>query len=123
MMTKLYVFATGEGAKYMETLSTDQVKTDLMRCLRKFIPNLPDPMKIVITRWSSNQSILGSYSYPTLDSVQAGVGPRNLAEPIGDGHILFAGEATNEKHFSTVHGAIESGWREADRIICSLTKE
>lgn len=31
--------------------------------------------------------------------------------------ILFAGEATNPHHFSTVHGAIESGWREADRLI------
>ena len=119
----LHIFMTGEGAKYMETLSTDQVKTDLMRCLRKFIPNLPEPMKIVITRWSSNQNILGSYSYPTVESVKAGVGPKNLAEPTGDGHILFAGEATNAKYFSTVHGAIESGWREADRIISSFTEK
>jgi spermine oxidase len=42
---------------------------------------------------------------------------------VGDGRVLFAGEATNEKHFGTVHGAIESGWREADRIICSLTEK
>ena len=113
----------GEGAKYMETLSTEQVKTDLMRRLREFIPTLPDPMKIVITRWGSNQNILGAYSYPTVDSVKAGVGPKNLAEPIGDERVLFAGEATNAKYFSTVHGAIESGWREADRIIVSLTKK
>lgn len=31
--------------------------------------------------------------------------------------ILFAGEATHERFFSTVHGAIESGFREADRLI------
>lgn len=31
--------------------------------------------------------------------------------------ILFAGEATNPRHFSAVHGAIETGWREADRLI------
>lgn len=30
--------------------------------------------------------------------------------------LLFAGEATHEHFFSTVHGAIETGWREADRI-------
>ena len=113
----------GEGAKYMETLSTEQVKTDLMRRLREFIPNLPDPMKIVITRWGSNENILGAYSYPTVDSAKAGVGPKNIAEPIGDERILFAGEATNAKYFSTVHGAIESGWREANRIISSLTKK
>lgn len=31
--------------------------------------------------------------------------------------ILFGGEATNEHYFSTVHGAIGSGWREAERLI------
>lgn len=31
--------------------------------------------------------------------------------------ILFAGEATNPQRFSAVHGAIETGYREADRII------
>ena len=30
---------------------------------------------------------------------------------------MFAGEASNVKHPSTVHGAIGSGWREADRLI------
>ena len=40
-----------------------------------------------------------------------------MAEPAMDGKLLFAGEATHPRHFSTVHGAIESGWREADRII------
>lgn len=44
-----------------------------------------------------------------------------LAEPIVNGMgkpiIQFAGEATNEEHYACVHGAIESGWREADRLI------
>jgi spermine oxidase len=31
--------------------------------------------------------------------------------------LQFAGEATHSGYFSTVHGAIESGWREADRIL------
>ena len=107
----------------METLSIEKVKSDLMKRLREFKPDLPDPIKIVITKWSSNENTLGSYSYQTLSSVKAGVGPRNLAKPVGDCRVLFAGEATNEKHYSTVHGAIESGWREADRIICSLTEK
>ena len=94
-----------------------------MKCLRKFKPDLPEPIKIVVTKWRSDENTLGSYSYQTISSVEAGVGPRNLAQPIGHGCVLFAGEATNEKHFSTVHGAIESGWREADRIICSLTEK
>lgn len=31
--------------------------------------------------------------------------------------VLFAGEATTSRFFSTVHGAVSAGWREADRII------
>ena len=38
-----------------------------------------------------------------------------LAEPVG--RVLFAGEATHDTHFSTVHGAIETGRREAERIL------
>ena len=84
---------------------------------------LPDPINIQVTRWASNPHVLGSYSYQTVASNLAGVGPRTLAKPIAGGRILFAGEATHEKYFSTVHGAIETGWREADRFICSLTEK
>lgn len=30
--------------------------------------------------------------------------------------LLFAGQATSQNHHSTVHGAIETGWREAQRL-------
>lgn len=43
-----------------------------------------------------------------------------LAEPVvvdSQQVLLFAGEATSPNHYSTVHGAIETGFREADRII------
>lgn len=50
----------------------------------------------------------------------------DLAEPIKDSNgvprLLFAGEATNSIHFSTVHGAIETGWREADRLIAIVAQ-
>lgn len=45
----------------------------------------------------------------------------HLAKPVsrhteGPPVLLFAGEATHDHYYSTVHGAIETGWREAHRI-------
>ena len=100
-----------------------------MDLLRKFLGNveafkdMPDPINVQVTKWYSNPSIQGSYSYQTTQSDLANLGPSTLARPQGEGRLLFAGEATHEKYFSTVHGAIESGWREADRIICGLTEK
>lgn len=31
--------------------------------------------------------------------------------------IQFAGEATHPYYYSTVHGAVETGYREAERLI------
>lgn len=55
------------------------------------------------------------------------VGNDDIAEPLLDVAkrpvIQFAGEATNKHRYSTVHGAIESGWREADRLIKFYTEK
>lgn len=78
------------------------------------------------TRWKSNPLTNGSYSYLAVD--QSGDEFDVLAEPLQlDGakthepRVCFAGEATHNHFFSTVHGAIESGYREADRIINLFT--
>ena len=100
-------------------LSLLQVKADCMRTLRKFLtwkyPDIPDPVSILITRWHSNPHTCGSYSYQSTASEVASVTSETLAEPVRG--LLFAGEATHGCYFSTVHGAIESGYREADRIL------
>ena len=36
---------------------------------------------------------------------------------LNDQIILFAGEATHDHYYSTVHGGVETGFREADRLI------
>lgn len=48
------------------------------------------------------------------------MGPEALAEPAGG--LRFAGEATHPAHFSTAHGAMEAGLREARRILGELAK-
>lgn len=73
------------------------------------------------SQWYSNPLFRGSYSAYTLKAEVLRTSTDKLAESINDKNgkiqIQFAGEATSSKHFSTVHGAIETGWREAERII------
>ena len=74
------------------------------------------PEEIMVTRWHSNPLTRGSYSYQTVESVRMNAFDK-MTEPAMGGRLLFAGEATNCRHSSTVHGAIETGQREARRII------
>lgn len=92
--------------------------------------------------WHSNKNFSGACYSGSLKSDPETVNPKKMAEPVGEGKpvrvslhpflkisltilqtklnlqvILFAGEATSPDRYSVVDGAIESGWREADRII------
>lgn len=73
------------------------------------------------SKWSSNPHFLGSYSYYSLKCDALGASTIDLAEPILDDVskpiIQFAGEETNAHYYSTVHGAVATGWREAERLI------
>lgn len=73
------------------------------------------------SKWHSNPHFRGSYSSYTLKAEALGASTHQLAKPIedfkGNPIIQFAGEATSPKYYGCVHGAIETGWREADRII------
>lgn len=69
--------------------------------------------------WNTNDNFLGTYSWRSVNSDLKNARYQDLAEPIIKNYkpvLLFAGEATDER-YSTVHGAIHSGWREADRLI------
>ena len=70
-----------------------------------------------VTRWFTNPLTLGSYSYLSLRTEREGVTQGDLAEPTHEGRVLWAGEATSLHHYSTVHGAIETGRREAERSL------
>ena len=117
----LGLWIAGAGARKMEQLSDDEIRDDLMAFLRKMLgeeyPNIPDPVGFRTSRWHSERDFRGSYSYLPVEAEMAGVSASTLAEPEWDGSLLFAGEATHKRFFSTMHGAIETGWREADRII------
>lgn len=66
------------------------------------------------TRWRMDPFSRGSYSHRTPACL-----PQDsdvLAEPVA-GRILFAGEATSRDRFGYVDGALETGLREASRIM------
>lgn len=73
------------------------------------------------SRWYTNKNFRGAYSFSSVQEASLKSPREDLATPLigDDGHpaVLFAGEATHSKYFSTVHGAIETGFREANRII------
>lgn len=114
---------SGPNARRMELATDEDVRNGATMLLRMFLRkyNVPDPVAIKRTQWYSNPHFRGSYTFRSMKSDMLNVGPSDLAEPItncqGKPIVHFAGEATHDHYYSTVHGAIESGWREAKRIV------
>ncbi len=67
--------------------------------------------------WHSNPLVRGTYSYLSVDAAEKGIVPGSLSYAATTGRLRFAGEATHPHRWSTVHGAMETGWWEADKII------
>ncbi|KAK9401599.1 peroxisomal N1-acetyl-spermine/spermidine oxidase [Crotalus adamanteus] len=118
-------FIAGKESEFMETLSDSEVLTTLTQIFRKATgnPHLAPPKNILRSRWHSEPYTKGSYSYIAVGS--SGDDIDLLAQPLPEEasdskippQLLFAGEATHRSFFSTTHGALLSGWREANRLI------
>ncbi len=108
-------YNVGQVALDNEKKTDAEVAAIAMQILRKMLGSkLSDPVAIKVTRWGMDPFSLGSYSY--LPPGATGRDNEALSEPVGD-KLYFAGEATYQKHTSTVRGAFESGEREANRIL------
>lgn len=72
------------------------------------------------SQWYTNPHFRGSYSYRSIATDLLKTSASDLAKPLtnnlGVPAVQFAGEATHDHYYSTVHGAVESGWREAKRL-------
>ncbi|XP_046750354.1 uncharacterized protein LOC124413676 [Diprion similis] len=119
----LCAWINGAGARYMETLPESQVFDEAFALLNKFFGNsynITRPTGNLRTEWSNNKHFRGTYSFRSIESDRSDVWASELAAPLlvdGKPIVMFAGEATNSQHWATVNGAIETGFREANRLI------
>jgi monoamine oxidase len=104
----------GDSARRLETLSDDEVVAEGMAALRyMYGPDVPTPDAVRITRWAADPFTRGSYSY-----LHVGASTEDfdlLGTP--SGRVQLAGEATWSDDPATVHGALLSGLRAANRIL------
>uniref|UniRef100_A0A182JEU0 Amine oxidase domain-containing protein n=1 Tax=Anopheles atroparvus TaxID=41427 RepID=A0A182JEU0_ANOAO len=113
----------GAAGGQAELLSDATIVDGVLHILGIFAKNVRfgNVQAVLRSNWSSDRHFRGSYSSRSMTTEQLNTGAKFLATPLindaGKPVVLFAGEATNEKKFSTVHGAIESGQREADRLV------
>ena len=109
---------SGDLAREIETWSDEDTVSSAMSSLRKMYGDqLPEPNAFLVTRWAEDPFARGSYSH-----WMPGGGVslnRALAEPVG-ARLYFAGEATEDTHYATVHGAFLSGERAAAEILAEI---
>ncbi|KAK0084924.1 hypothetical protein PV325_006126 [Microctonus aethiopoides] len=118
----LCIWMSSNHSTEMESIPEELFHNQTSEFLNRFFGheyNITKISAIQRTLWNTNENFRGTYSYHGVETDAANVTNADLAEPITRDNkpiLQFAGEATSE-HYSTVNGAIESGWREADRLI------
>lgn len=111
----LIMWHSGALARKREAMSDEAVVKIALQELRVATgKNVTAPLRARITRWSTDPFSCGAYFFPKVNSPLTDV--EELAKPV-DNRLFFAGEATSLGSFGTVHGAIMSGVREAERIL------
>lgn len=113
--TLAFLYGGGDSREVQENWSDERILAGALDGLRLIVGpavEIPEPRATHVTRWHTDPFARGSYSF-----IKVGGSPddhRRIARPHGLVH--FAGEATSAEHSSTVHGALMSGLREAERL-------
>ncbi|WP_309710318.1 FAD-dependent oxidoreductase, partial [Armatimonas sp.] len=107
-------FNAATQGKAMESWTDSQIVASAMATLQTIYgKGIPEPADYQITRWASDPFAYGSYSFQVVGS-RPGL-RKELARPLSN-KLFFAGEATEQDHFSTAHGAYLSGLRAAKEM-------
>ncbi|EME40122.1 hypothetical protein DOTSEDRAFT_102080, partial [Dothistroma septosporum NZE10] len=116
----LSAFVSCANATQVEAMTDEQASGILHRALSSwFGREPPKPTGVHVTRWALDEHSRGSYSHMITGLSETRHRENFQIPALSDsGSILrFAGEHTSRNHFATVHGALLSGWREADAIL------
>lgn len=116
----LLAFIMGDQADYLTSLGSDNAITSaLLQELDEMYNGAASASFIAsyVQNYTTNPFIKGAYSYSTI-----GMGDsRKIASQSVDKKLYFAGEAMNiNGHHQTVHGAIETGYREVINMLNDL---
>ena len=122
----MLVWIVGDSARSADRLSDEIIKKDIGNLLNTFLnrTDIPPPDFLYRNCWTRDEFAMGTYSTSTLKMTKKTF--QNLARPLPsfeNPRLLFAGEATHEKFWSFLHGARESGIREAERILSFFHKK
>ena len=107
-------FNAATQGKAIESWTDSQIVASAMATLRTIYgKGIPEPAGYQLTRWASDPFAHGSYSFQAVGSRPEL--RKELARPL-NGKLFFAGEATEQNHSSTAHGAYLSGLRAAKEM-------
>ena len=118
----LLAFIMGEQAEYLTSFGSDSAITNALLQELDTMYNGQATASFVashVQNWTTNPYIRGAYSYSTVGMGDA----RKVASESVAKKLYFAGEAMNTNgHHQTVHGAIETGYREVINLITDVRK-
>ncbi|KAL2333173.1 hypothetical protein Fmac_014386 [Flemingia macrophylla] len=114
----LVYMVAGRFAYDIEKLSDEAAAKFVMKQLRRMIPNAPEPVQYLVSRWGTDPNSLGCYSYDL-------VGKPNdvydkLRAPVGN--LFFGGEAVSVDNQGSVHGAYSAGVLAAENVERYISK-
>jgi monoamine oxidase len=118
----LLAFVMGDQAAYLSSLGSDALITSaLLAELDSMFAGQATAsyLNAHVEDWTTNPFVRGAYSY---SKIGIGTARSIAAQPVDD-KLFFAGEAMNlNGHHQTVHGAVETGYREVINILNSVEK-
>ena len=117
----LLLFVAGRLAHELEQQTDEEIIEQIIDSLKPIYPEIPKPIKWLISRWESDPFAYGSYANFPIDTTYEIC--EELARECYDKRIYWAGEHANYGGtIGCVDSAFESGHRQAKRIFDNMNQ-